>query len=256
MLTRLGFGRTAVLRASATGLLALATAVAVAISAWAVADDLAASPTTGAVAATDFQQSARSVSMGRPDLAETESGYISATAVVGTSRAMVLTPFELNSDGPLMHANAGAFFRIDDVIPRPELDSTSLALSFGTVAPPAAALIEDPPAQRPGDRVRTTISFYYCEHDPDSINPPGDGGGFCGPMRDGTIVYPGAAACAYAYLGQQFRILGDPLERIYRCADTGSAVDGQHRDIWFQTSDEGWDWLWTTGAVATIEVLP
>ncbi len=214
-----------------------------------------ASPTS-ALAATELTQPAPAASIGGQDLAETASGYISATVVVESAPALVLTPFELNSDGPLMHADPGAFFRINDVIPPPEVETTSLASSFWTVAPPAAAAIEDPPEQQPGDRVRTTISFYYCEHDPDSINPPGDGGGFCGAMRDGTIVYPGAAACAYAYLGQQFRILGDPLERIYRCADTGSAVAGQHRDIWFQTSDEGWDWLWTTGAVATIEVLP
>ena len=205
MLTRLGFGRTAVLRASATGLLALGTALAVAISAWAVADDLDAPPTAGALAATEVAQPARAVSMGGPDRTETESGYISAAAVVESAPTLVLTPFALNSDGPLMHAKPGAFFRIDEAIPRPGIDSTSLASSFGTVAAPAAVQIEEPPAQQPGDRVRTTISFYYCEHDPNSINPPGDGGGFCGAMRDGTTVYPGAAACAYAYLGRSPR---------------------------------------------------
>ncbi|MCA9851946.1 MAG: hypothetical protein KC461_15060, partial [Dehalococcoidia bacterium] len=85
---------------------------------------------------------------------------------------------------------------------------------------------------------------------------PGDGGNFCGVMRDGSVVYPGAAACAYKYLGQQFRIVGDPTGRIYRCADTGSAVHGVHRDIWFMTSDDGWDWQLVVGQVATIEILP
>ena len=107
----------------------------------------------------------------------------------------------------------------------------------------------------PGDRVTATVSFYYCELGPKGRHP-GDGGNFCGVMRDGTVVYDGAAACAYEYLGQQFRIEGDPTGRVYRCADTGSAVHGQHRDIWFMSSDEGWEWQLKVGQVATIEILP
>lgn len=116
-------------------------------------------------------------------------------------------------------------------------------------APPAA------PRLAPGDRVQVTVSFYYCEVG-SRVAAVGDGGGFCGAMRDGSVVYNGAAACDYAYLGQRFRIEGDPLKRIYRCADTGSAVHGLHRDIWFGSSDDGWAWQRSVGQLATIEVLP
>lgn len=123
-----------------------------------------------------------------------------------------------------------------------------------TVSVPAVIKDREPPLQ-PGDVVPATLSFYYCEEGPGGLHP-GDGGGFCGVMRDGTVVYEGAAACAYAYLGQQFRVIGDPLGLIYRCADTGSAVHGQHRDIWFHDSDAGWSWQLAMGQQVLIEILP
>ncbi len=119
----------------------------------------------------------------------------------------------------------------------------------------AARLTAGPDPLVAGDRIVAPVSFYYCAV---GGEPParGDGGGFCGVMRDGSTVYNGAAACDYAYLGQRFRIEGDPLERIYRCADTGSAVHGLHRDVWFSSSDEGWAWQRIVGRTATIEILP
>lgn len=129
-------------------------------------------------------------------------------------------------------------------------------LAAATVEPIVLPLTSiDEPELAPGDRVSATVSFYYCQRGDQGLHP-GDGGGFCGVMRDGSVVYPGAAACAYKYLGQRFRIHGDPLDRVYLCADTGSAVHGLHRDIWFMTSDEGWDWQLDIGQVATIEILP
>ena len=118
----------------------------------------------------------------------------------------------------------------------------------------ASIVTEAKPELTPGDRVEVTLSFYYCVPGSGGM-PSGDGGGFCGAMRDGTIVYPGAAACDYAYLGQTFRVVGDPSDTVYRCADTGSAVHGLHRDIWFNNSDEGWAWQEEVGSVATIEIL-
>ena len=115
------------------------------------------------------------------------------------------------------------------------------------------------PLLAPGRRVSVSLSFYYCERIEEADGEPaaaGDGGGFCGAMRDGAIVYPGAAACDVAYLGQQFRIEGDPTDRIYRCADTGNAVHELHRDIWFRTASEGWNWLLTVGRQGVIEILP
>lgn len=111
------------------------------------------------------------------------------------------------------------------------------------------------PVLAPGDRALATLSFYYCTEG-GGLHPGGDGGGFCGAMRDGTIVRPGAAACDVRYLGQRFRIEGDPTGRTYVCADTGSAVHGLHRDIWFDNADHGWFWQLATGPRAVIEVVP
>ena len=108
---------------------------------------------------------------------------------------------------------------------------------------------------RPGDELTVPVTFYYCE-DSTGGQRRGDGGGFCGLMRDGTAVYPGAAACDVVYLGQRFRIEGDPTGRTYVCADTGSAIHGQHRDIWFMSSGEGWAWQQVVGRSAVIQVLP
>ena len=105
-----------------------------------------------------------------------------------------------------------------------------------------------------GDRPRVTVSFYYCEEAAGGYNR-GDGGGFCGRARDGSYVRPGVAACDPAYLGQRFRIEGDPTGRVYTCADTGSAVHGMHRDIWFLDNRDGWGWQSAVGAMATIEVV-
>lgn len=108
------------------------------------------------------------------------------------------------------------------------------------------------PALEPGNRVVATVSFYYCNS---GSGPSGDGGDWCGAMRDGTVVYPGAAACDYAYLGQRFRIEGDPTGRVYTCNDTGSKVHGLHRDIWFETNDEGWRWQRDVGTRVVIEII-
>lgn len=107
----------------------------------------------------------------------------------------------------------------------------------------------------PGDRTRVTVSFYYCEESSGGF-PAGDGGGFCGLGRDGSAVRSGMAACDVTYLGQRFRIVGDPTGRAYVCADTGSAVRGLHRDIWFKDNRSGWGWQNQVGTTATIEVLP
>jgi len=138
--------------------------------------------------------------------------------------------------------------------------AASAAIAVATPPPAAEAAPSDTvtpgePDLVAGDVVTATVSFYYCQLGGKGRHP-GDGGNFCGIMRDGSVVYPGAAACAYKYLGQQFRIVGDPTGRIYRCADTGSAVHGVHRDIWFMSSDEGWEWQLEVGQIATIEILP
>ncbi len=111
------------------------------------------------------------------------------------------------------------------------------------------------PMLRSGDRIGATLSFYYCEAGRNAA-VVGDGGGFCGLMRDGSVVRPGAAACDIAYLGQRFRIEGDPEQREYACHDTGNLVLGLHRDIWFNVADDGADWVLKVGRAIVIEVLP
>jgi len=73
-------------------------------------------------------------------------------------------------------------------------DSASEAAITGSAPAPAevAAASSAPaaaaePALVPGDRVTATVSFYYCEVGPKGRHV-GDGGNFCGAMRDGSIV--------------------------------------------------------------------
>lgn len=112
-----------------------------------------------------------------------------------------------------------------------------------------------PPAPPAVATVKAPITYYYCTQT--STSGAGDGGGFCGSMRDGSIVHPGAASCDSRYFGQRFRVVGDPTNMIYSCADTGGGVSAEHRDIWFATSGEAWAW-WKQVAptgYATVEVL-
>jgi hypothetical protein len=143
----------------------------------------------------------------------------------------------------------------------PTAQELAMAIAAATATPLAATVASaaESPSATPvldvGDRITATVSFYYCRPGDEGLHP-GDGGGFCGHMRNGDLVYSGAAACAYEYLGQRFRIQGDPLSRVYTCADTGNAVLGLHRDIWFYDSDDGWDWQLDIGQAAVIEIVP
>lgn len=110
-----------------------------------------------------------------------------------------------------------------------------------------------PPEVEPVERFKVTLTYYYCRQGSVGI---GDGGGYCGRAADGTPVAPGVAACARHLLGQRFRIVGDPNDLTYTCADIGSAVVAGHRDIWFATSDEGYGWWREMDGRGVIEVLP
>ena len=115
-----------------------------------------------------------------------------------------------------------------------------------------SATAPDPP---PPDLRTVPITYYYCAPTDTGI---GDGGGFCGTMSSGQVVHPGAASCDRAYRGQRFRVVGDPGDLVYTCLDTGGAVIGEHRDIWFATSGAGLAWwkLVAPTGFASIEVLP
>ncbi len=129
------------------------------------------------------------------------------------------------------------------------------SLERGVLEPDSVVWIRAGSVPTPGGTVvEATLSYYYCRQG-EIARGIGDGGGFCGAMANGEVVHEGAAACARDYLGQRFRIVGDPLDRIYTCTDLGSAVRGQHRDIWFENSDAGRLWLDQVGDSGQIEIL-
>lgn len=149
------------------------------------------------------------------------------------------------------------FVRTEHTQPAPSVvpaNAQAFEASRAEAATTDVSRVATPPL-RAGDRIGVTISFYYCEVGRNAA-VVGDGGGFCGAMRDGTVVRPGAAACDVAYLGQRFRIEGDPEQRVYVCNDTGNLVHGLHRDIWFNVADDGADWVLKVGRHAVIEILP
>jgi hypothetical protein len=153
----------------------------------------------------------------------------------------------------LLAAGSPVLSRAEDALEfaEPELDADLPVIA----EPPFPVTLGHPgsPPLLAGDVIEVTISFYYCEQG--DTGSGGDGGGFCGPMRDGTVVYEGAAACALTYLGQQFRIVGDPTGRTYTCHDTGNAVLDLHRDIFFHKASDGWPWLWSMGTSAVLEIV-
>ncbi len=102
--------------------------------------------------------------------------------------------------------------------------------------------------------VEARITYFYCNQGTISAGI-GDGGGFCGHMANGEIVHEGAAACSRDNFGQRFRIVGDPLGLTYTCKDTGNAVHGEQRDIWFDNSDDGLNFIRQVGATANVEIL-
>ena len=119
-----------------------------------------------------------------------------------------------------------------------------------SATPPAPSAVV-----KPARALQVPVTYYYCTQQ--AGGGAGDGGGFCGAMRNGQIVHAGAASCSGTNFGQRFRILGDPTELIYTCKDTGGGVGAEHRDIWFANSDEAYTWSRTVApsGYASIEVV-
>ena len=113
------------------------------------------------------------------------------------------------------------------------------------ISAPSPRVEEKPtptPVPRPEGRTGTErqdvrITFFYCLR---TVEVPDDGGGYCTYTATGTAVHPGTAACQESWLGRSFVIVGEDPIRVYTCEDTGSAVQGNHVDIWFYTNGEGW----------------
>ncbi len=127
-----------------------------------------------------------------------------------------------------------------------------------TVTPTPTATPEPTATAEPeGEILEARITYFYCNQGTIAAGI-GDGGGFCGTMRSGDVVHQGAAACSQENYEQRqrFRIIGDPLDLVYTCKDTGNAVHGEQRDIWFDNSDDAIRWLGQVGDRAQIEILP
>ena len=138
---------------------------------------------------------------------------------------------------------------------RSTLRPTSIVFIRRSISAPDPAPAPANPVVKPARALTVPLTYYYCTQT--SGGGAGDGGGFCGPMRNGQIVHRGAASCAGVNFGQKFRVIGDPSETTFTCMDTGGGVGAEHRDIWFATSDEAFTW-WKTvapGGYATIEVV-
>lgn len=164
------------------------------------------------------------------------SGSLAVGAVVTVKRAGTSTP-PTSTPGPGTGSGGG-------FTPAPPAPSTP-----GSVPGPAGNETIDSAAQR-----TVRLTYYYCSRG--SIAAAiGDGGGFCGHMANGELVHDGAAACARSLLGERFRVLGDPLDRVYECTDVGGGVDSGHRDIWFADSDSAYTWWRAVGPNAVIERL-
>lgn len=179
-----------------------------------------------------------------PTVAELQAAFVARAAVRETAEPFV-EPMRGLSRGPtLAEQQAEIVARAAARDDEPPIIEASY---------PIDASVLQTPMLQPGDYVEATISFYYCVQG--ATPEGGDGGAFCGVMRDGTEVYDGAAACDWSYLGQRFIIVGDPLERVYTCADTGSAVHGLHRDIWFYSAAEGWKWQLSVGSLGLLLIV-
>lgn len=81
------------------------------------------------------------------------------------------------------------------------------------------------------ERLWVALTFYNCY---------GQGGGFCGAMASGNVVYEGAAACGSAIpRGTQFTVEGD--NTIRTCEDTGRG-GAYWVDIFFWDYNSGRAW--------------
>lgn len=147
---------------------------------------------------------------------------------------------------------AGAPALVNSLTSETLMPGAAVFMTRSTTLPdPPPRVVEAPEGAAGG---LAAVTYYYCTPGAD-VRGVGDGGGFCGAMRSGNTVYAGAASCSSVYLGQRFRIVGDPTGRTYTCEDTGGGVGLNHRDIWFANSDEGYQWRNQVGPWAEIVIV-
>ncbi|MSP22157.1 MAG: hypothetical protein EXR66_03955 [Dehalococcoidia bacterium] len=153
---------------------------------------------------------------------------------------------EVGTDSAVLSAAAP-----DTVQPaEPDVHTVARALSVDSAAYRPLLTTAAIAAMTSGALASAQVTFYYC-----AGGGAGDGGGFCGHTADGSAVQIGVAACDPALLGQHFRVVGDPSGLVFRCSDTGGAVYGAVRDMWFPTAATGGTWLGRVGHNVVIEVL-
>lgn len=126
------------------------------------------------------------------------------------------------------------------VAPEPEVSAASLGVVTSIPATPvplATKVVEQNIVG--GQSQPVLITFYYCQR---TIERSDDGGGYCGGTSHGGIAHAGTAACPITWSGRTFTIVGNTIDQVYKCEDTGSAVISNQVDIWFATNGEGWAW--------------
>lgn len=171
---------------------------------------------------------------GAPSLVSSlNSGSLAVGAVVTVKRAGSTAP---PTSTPAPGSGSGGGFT-----PAPPAPSTP-----GSVPGPAGNESVDAATQQ-----TVRLTYYYCTQGAIAA-AIGDGGGFCGAMANGELVYEGAASCARSLMGERFRVIGDPHDRIYECTDIGGGVGVGHRDIWFADSDSAYAWWRAIGPTAVI----
>ena len=102
------------------------------------------------------------------------------------------------------------------------------------------------PWKRYGPSVEVYLTAYYCSRVPGW--PLGDGGGYCGAMRNGEVVHWGAAACGdYWPLGTVLDIAG---YGVVTCKDTGH-LGWTQVDIFMPTNAD----VYSSGILSTYRVV-
>lgn len=143
----------------------------------------------------------------------TENAYSQTPVSEEYSHTLEIPGVERDGHGPGIVLVEGMAYRM--IVPQLSSDG-----KVEPTPPPVVELPPEPvaPEKNLGVGVEAKITGYYCA---DNGGYYGDGGGFCGQMASGRVVYDGAAACGYYWdLGQDIYI--DSLDRTLKCEDRGN----------------------------------
>lgn len=124
-----------------------------------------------------------------------------------------------------------------------DCNSFGCRVALEDIRPPEPKII---PWKRYGESREVYVTAYYCSRVPGW--PLGDGGGYCGAMRNGEIVHWGAAACGgYWAMGTVLEIEG---YGVVTCKDTGH-LGWTQVDIFMPTNAD----VYSSGILSTYRVV-